>query len=66
MKKKVLNGWVTVTKEGGRLTTYAEVDFYMFRCKRDAEYAIPDTKKVIKVRVTVEPARTQGGKRQKI
>jgi len=56
MKKKVLKGWVTVTRKEGRLTTYAEVDFYMFRCKRDAEYAIPDTKKVIKVRVTVEPA----------
>ena len=66
MKKKVLNGWVTVTKEGGRLVTYPDFGFYVFQCRREAKYVILGTEKVVKVKVTIEPARTQGGKRQKI
>ena len=55
MKKKVLKGWVTVTKREGRLMTYDGFGFYMFALKRDADYNLLGINEVVKVKVTIEP-----------
>ena len=56
MKKTVLKGWVVVTGKEGRLSTYDMSGFYMFDLKRDAECYTLNTGKVVKVKVTIEPA----------
>ena len=58
MKKKVLEGWVTVRKKGGRLTSFEDDNFVLFGRKRGGVewWYCDDEDVIVKVKVTIEPA----------
>ena len=56
MKKKVLEGWVTVTQREERLTSYAGDNFILYGRKNKAECWRNYEDEVVKVKVTIEPA----------
>ena len=55
MKKKVLKGWVTTTRQG-ELTSFEGEDFILFGRKKTAEHFGSINDEVAKVKVTIEPA----------
>lgn len=58
MKKKTFKGWITIAKKRSRVTSFSyDGDFILFLNKHAAISFCDDEDKVIKVVVTVEPAK---------